>query len=201
MLERPKVLWFGRPPNEHDLREAKNRHLVIEAVPAGTVVSWKVPDQPSLTAGTEVTPGTTIAVTVSKGPTPRTVPALSGLDEAAATAALAAVQLTIVRADDIFSTAVPVGQVADQSLPAGTKVDRGSSVTIAISKGPDLVLLPSLSGLDYPSVQAAITGAGLIVGTVTGNTGGVLYAVQVGPSPVIVGQQILRGTAIDLYYF
>ena len=37
MLERPKVLWFGRPPNEHDLREAKNRHLVIEAVPAGTV--------------------------------------------------------------------------------------------------------------------------------------------------------------------
>ena len=172
-----------------------------EAVPAGTVVSWKVPDQPSLTAGTEVTPGTTIAVTVSKGPTPRTVPALSGLDEAAATAALAAVQLTIVRADDIFSTAVPVGQVADQSLPAGTKVDRGSSVTIAISKGPDLVLLPSLSGLDYPSVQAAITGAGLIVGTVTGNTGGVLYAVQVGPSPVIVGQQILRGTAIDLYYF
>ncbi len=172
-----------------------------EVVPSGTVLSWKVPDQPSLTAGTEVTPGTTVAVMVSKGPAPRVVPALSGLDEAAATAALTAVQLSVVRADDIFSTAVPVGQVADQSLPAGTQVDRGSSVTIAISKGPDLVLLPSLSGLDFPSVQAALTAAGLTVGTVTGNTAGVLYAVQVGPNPVIVGQQILRGTAIDLFYF
>ena len=172
-----------------------------EDKPTGTVLTWSVPDQPSLTAGTEVTPGTTIAVTVSKGPTPRDVPALTGMDEATATAALAAVQLTIVRADDIFSTAVPVGQVADQSLPAGTKVDRGSSVTIAISKGPDLVLLPSLSGLDFASVQAALTTAGLAVGTVTGNTAGYLYAVKVGGNDVIVGQQILRGTPIDLFYF
>lgn len=172
-----------------------------EVAAAGIVLTWKVPDQPSLTAGTEVTPGTTVSVTVSKGPSPRIVPALSGLDVAGATAALAAVQLTVVRADDIFSAAIPVGQVADQSLPAGTKVDRGSSVTIAISKGPDLVAVPSLSGLDFASAQAAIAGAGLTVGTVTGNTAGVLYAVQVGPNAVAVGQQIPRGTPIDLYYF
>lgn len=35
MLERPKMLWFGRPPSEHDLREAKNRHVVIEVVLPG----------------------------------------------------------------------------------------------------------------------------------------------------------------------
>lgn len=35
MLDRPKMLWFGRPPSEYDLREAKNRHVVIEVVSPG----------------------------------------------------------------------------------------------------------------------------------------------------------------------
>ncbi|CAB4886842.1 unannotated protein [freshwater metagenome] len=172
-----------------------------ETVPSGTVLSWTVPAQPSLTMGAEVVQGTVIAVTVSKGPAPRDVPNLVGLDETGATAALTAVQLTIVRADDIFSSTVPVGQVADQSLAPGTKVDRGSSVTIAVSKGPDLVLLPELSGLDFASIQEALVSAGFTVGTVTGNTNGYLYAVQVAGNPVVVGQQIVRGTAIDLFYF
>lgn len=40
MLERPKMLWFGRPPSEHDLREAKNRGLAIEEVPPGTIPDY-----------------------------------------------------------------------------------------------------------------------------------------------------------------
>ncbi len=35
MLERPKMLWFGRQPNEDDLREAKNRDLTLEVVGSG----------------------------------------------------------------------------------------------------------------------------------------------------------------------
>ena len=52
MLERPKMLWFGKPPSEHDLREAKNRHVVIEVVQASekpnfryarAAVFWAIP--------------------------------------------------------------------------------------------------------------------------------------------------------------
>ena len=41
MIERPKMLWFGRPPSEHDLREAKNRHVVIEVVPPGQQANFR----------------------------------------------------------------------------------------------------------------------------------------------------------------
>lgn len=32
MIERAKILWFGCPPSDDDVREASNRHLVIECV-------------------------------------------------------------------------------------------------------------------------------------------------------------------------
>jgi serine/threonine-protein kinase len=149
----------------------------------------------------EVVQQTVVAVVVSKGPAPRTVPTLLGLDEAGATAALAAIDLTVVRAADIFSNDVPVGQVADQSLASGTAIDRGSSVTIAISKGPDLVAMPSLANLSHAAVKTALTDAGLVLGAVEGNTAGFLYATKAAGAPVVVGQLLLRGTAIDLSYY
>jgi serine/threonine-protein kinase len=172
-----------------------------EDIPTGTIMSWSVPAQPSLVAGMEVVQGTVVAVVVSKGPAPRAVPNLVGMDEAAATAALAAVQLTIVRSGDIFSNDIPVGQVAQQSILPATLIDRGAAVTVAISKGPDVVPMPNLSGLNFAAVQAALTAAGLQVGTVTGNTAGFLYGINVAGAPVTAGQQLLRGTAIDLSYY
>lgn len=35
MLDRPKMLWFGRPPTGDDFRETKNRGLTLEVVAAG----------------------------------------------------------------------------------------------------------------------------------------------------------------------
>lgn len=172
-----------------------------EAIPPGTVMSWSVPAQPSLVAGMEVVQGTVVAVVVSKGPAPRVVPKLLGLDEAAATAALTAIQLTIVRGDDVFSNDVPAGQVVQQSVAEGAPLDRGSAVTVAFSKGPDLVAMPDLTGLNYAAVQTALTTAGLQLGAVQGNTAGFLYAIKAAGAPVVAGQQILRGTAIDLSYY
>lgn len=41
MLERPKLLWFGRPPSAEDLREAKNRDLILEVVSAGPMPDFR----------------------------------------------------------------------------------------------------------------------------------------------------------------
>lgn len=171
-----------------------------ETVAAGQIVSWSVPAQPSLVTGMEVVQGTVIAVVVSKGPEPRVVPQLVGLDVAAAKAALVALQLTMVKTDDVFSD-VPIGVVAQQSVAAGGTVDRDGSVSIALSKGPDLVVLPNLSGLAFEAVQKALTDAGLVVGVVAGNTAGFLYGINVAGVPVVAGQQLPRGTSIDLSYY
>ncbi len=177
------------------------QQVYSEDVPADTVISWSVPAQPGLTPGMSVMQQTDIAVVLSKGPAPRTVPKLVGLDEAAATAALAALKLTVTRdPNDTFSPTVPAGLVADQSVAAGTQVPRNSSVTIAISKGPDYVAMPSLQGLDFAGIQAALTAAGLTVGKVTGPNTGILYQASIAGAPALPGQMYIRNTAVDLFY-
>jgi beta-lactam-binding protein with PASTA domain/serine/threonine protein kinase len=171
-----------------------------ETVAVGQIVSWSVPAQPSLVTGMEVVQGTVIAVVVSKGPEPRVVPQLVGLDVEAAKAALVALQLTMVKTDDVFSD-VPIGVVAQQSVAVGGTVDRDGSVSIALSKGPDLVVMPNLSGLKFDAVQKALTDAGLVVGVVAGNTAGFLYGINVAGVPVVAGQQLPRATVIDLSYY
>jgi Ternary complex associated domain 9 len=41
MLERPKMLWFGKPPSEEDFLEAKNRDLTLEVVGAGALPDFR----------------------------------------------------------------------------------------------------------------------------------------------------------------
>ena len=171
-----------------------------ETVAVGQIVSWSVPAQPSLVTGMEVVQGTVIAIVVSKGPEPRVVPQLVGLDVEAAQAALVALRLTMAKTDDVFSD-VPLGVVAQQSVAAGATVDRDGSVSIALSKGPDLVVMPNLSGLAFDAVQKALTDAGLVVGVVAGNTAGFLYGINVAGVPVVAAQQLPRGTSIDLSYY
>ncbi len=171
-------------------------------LPAGTVISWMVPEQPLITAGTEVMQRTVVAVTVSKGPGPRSVPNLKGLDEPTALQTMTALGLVVVRDADIFSDTFAAGLVADQSLPEGTVLQRGDTVVYAVSKGPDVVAMPTIDGLTYDQLFAAINAAGLTVGTVTGPTdgSGTLTSVSSAGQPVVAGQQLARGAAIDLTY-
>jgi len=172
-----------------------------EAVPQGVVVSWTVPDSPSLTAGGTVLRGTTVRLVVSGGPAPRIVPDLSGATLDAATAAVNALGLEIAQAPDEFSNTVPVGQIVRQDPAAGSELARGATVTVVLSRGPDLVSMPPLAGLDYNGIRAALEGAGWTVGTVTGdpNTGR-LNNVRVNGQEVSVGFTALRGTPVDLVF-
>ncbi len=174
-----------------------------EVIPAGTVISWMVPAQPGLTEGMEVMQRTVVSVVVSKGPAPRQVPQLIGLDPAAAQAAVEGLQLVFVRDVDRFSPDVPAGLVMDQSLPPGTEIARGDTVIVAVSMGPDLVVMPSLEGQTFEQIKATLAAAGLAVGEVTGPTdgSGFLVSVTVDGRDVQVGEMLLRGTALDFEYF
>jgi serine/threonine-protein kinase len=171
-----------------------------EVQPEGTVMSWTVPAQPGLKAGMEVIQQTVVALTVSKGPKPRIVPQLIGLDPAAAQAAAEALQLKLERDVDRFSNDVPAGIVLDQSQPAGSEIPRGATMVIAVSKGPDLVDVPSLDGLTIDQIRDTLAAAGLQVGKVTGPTTGSIARVTANGKAIHLGDKLLRGTALDFEY-
>ena len=134
-----------------------------ETIPAGIVVSWMVPDQPGLKAGDTVTPKTTVAVVLSAGPQPRVVPNLTGMTVDQATAALTEQGLVLLQLEPEFdnSGAIAAGLIIRQDLPPDTNVDRGAVISVVVSKGQDLVAVPSLGNLTLQQATDALTAAGL----------------------------------------
>ncbi|MFM8564362.1 MAG: PASTA domain-containing protein [Acidimicrobiia bacterium] len=173
-----------------------------EDVAVGLVIRWAVGLQPNLVAGQEVVKGTAVDIVVSQGPAPRVVPDLRGMTIDAATAALNDLQLIVNRADDEFSPDVPLGGVSTQSPAAGESLAKGSSVTVAISKGPDVVSMPNLAtATTLDLVKQSLANAGLTLGTVTGRVRGAPIAALVGGQIVAPGQQLPRGSVVDVVYY
>jgi serine/threonine-protein kinase len=171
-----------------------------ETVPLDQVISWTVPDQPSLVAGGTVTKGTAVVVVVSAGPQPRVVPDLAGSSLADARAALEQLGLVVEQGADEFSPTVPAGQVSRVDPAPTSTVQRGSTVTLYVSKGPDLVTFPSLAGLDATAIRATLESAGFKVGTVSGDATLAFVAAVVNGQYAVADQQFPRGTAVDLYF-
>lgn len=171
-----------------------------ETVPAGSVISWSVPDDPDLAAGSEVLPGTEIAVVVSQGPTPRIVPDFAGMTVEEAETLLVADRLQIEVGAAVFSDTVPNGEIVSSNPAAGTAVPRDSTVVVVPSKGVDLVAVPDLSRMTLPQARQALTRAGLQVGTVIGNSQGRFAVASVQGDDVEAGARIKRNSAVDLAF-
>jgi serine/threonine-protein kinase len=124
--------------------------------PSGIVIKQKP------AAGTVIQSGSTVAITLSSGAPPGTVPNLAG-----ETASLAKTELT--RAGFHYSTTtassstVAKGLVISTNPASGSSAKRGTVVQLTVSSGAPLVPLPAVTGLQYPSAQAALLGAGFKV--------------------------------------
>lgn len=97
--------------------------------PQGTVLST----DPK--AGTEVEPGTKVNLVVAKASTKVEVPSLAGMNEDQARERLAELGLTLEAQTQETSDATP-GTAIAQSPQAGTKVERGTTVTVTFAKEP-----------------------------------------------------------------
>jgi beta-lactam-binding protein with PASTA domain/tRNA A-37 threonylcarbamoyl transferase component Bud32 len=186
------------PTAEAALLEAGLRRGTVtprnhEAVPAGVVITWSVggQDRPA-----EAPKGSAVDLTVSAGPAPRTVPAVAGLGPDAAKAALAQGDSRFaVAVVEEFSDDVDAGLAIRTNPPAGAKVARGASVTLFVSKGPDLVEVPSIRGAG--SLEEAVQrleAAGLVAGEVYGPARGKPY--ETDPA---AGTSVKRGSSVDIY--
>ncbi|MEI8239462.1 MAG: PASTA domain-containing protein, partial [Actinomycetota bacterium] len=172
-----------------------------EHIPASQVISWTVPASPALVAGGTVTKGTQVVLVASAGPAPRAVPKLVGLTVAQATAKLKEEQLLIVvQAQPRFDPTVPKGQIMSEAPKAGTAVPRGSKVTVVLSKGPDMVAVPSPKGLNLAQLKAAFVKAGFTIGKVTGITTKPVGPITVHGVRIHIGEKFPRGTTVDFAY-
>ena len=171
-----------------------------ETVPAGSIISWQVLDDASLTAGAQVLPDTTIELVVSDGPQPRPAPALVNLNLEEATAATDALQLVIAQGDDVFSGQIEVGRVVIQTPAPDTPVQRGGTVTVQLSKGPDLLPIPDLAGMTYPQAEQTLADAGFGVNSLLGTTEGTFVSISVDGENVQPGDLFPRDTGVDLIF-
>jgi serine/threonine-protein kinase len=171
-----------------------------EAVAIGTVVSWTVPDQPTLKVGDSVVKGTTVAINVSSGPALRDVPSVLGMTLEVATAKLTELGLVVVEAPAMGSPDVPAGQISVQVPVAAEKLAKGGTVTITVSKGQTTTLIPSIYGKDLATVKERLLKYGMVIGKVTGNTKRGLKSALIDGKVVKNYARVIVGKTVDLVF-
>lgn len=133
-----------------------------DSVPNGIVISATLPDGTAADPGVRSTRGTEVALLVSKGPAPVTV--VSVVNEAldAATATLDGLGLKVATGE-AFSDTVDAGHVISQDPPDKTVLHRGDTVTLTVSKGPELLPVPNVYGTNVKAATTTLEDAGFVV--------------------------------------
>lgn len=127
-----------------------------EDVPPGQVISQ------SVAAGTSLAHDSTVDVVLSKGREPLTMPTLTGKGASAAKSSIEALGL-VASPTEAYSDTVPEGQVISQQTREGSTVYRGDSVSYTVSKGPEMVTVPDVVGLQRQEARNKLEGAGFTV--------------------------------------
>ncbi|WP_420898525.1 Stk1 family PASTA domain-containing Ser/Thr kinase [Cryobacterium cryoconiti] len=153
------------------------------------------------------------------------VPSLTSSSPENATSQLTALGLEVALGTE-FSGTIPAGLVSSTDPDSGTRVDKGSTVTLLVSQGPQPITLPVLAGLSSDAAAAAVTDlsagigatdsifddtveSGLVISASRESDGGdvsqggdyfqgmnVNLVVSLGPVPDVSGETVDDATAI-----
>ncbi|WP_405731937.1 Stk1 family PASTA domain-containing Ser/Thr kinase [Streptomyces sp. NBC_01537] len=128
-----------------------------DEVDAGEVIST---DPKS---GTTRSPDSAIALTVSKGE-PVDAPDVVGDLQADAEQTLTDAGLKFkVAATPVYSDEADAGAVAEQNPAADTQLARGDTVTLTLSKGQEMIVVPDVEGKDVDEAKQILQDAGFDV--------------------------------------
>jgi serine/threonine-protein kinase len=104
--------------------------------------------------------GETVTIRIGKAPRQVPVPNVVGMTEEEATAAITDAGLEVGNVSTQPDPA-PAGQVISQSLPADQPVDKGTTIDLVVSLGPETVTVPDLTCLTYGKASSALSSVGL----------------------------------------
>ena len=141
-----------------------------EITPIGKVVST----DPA--GGTSVKRETPVTILVSKGPAPVEVPPIIGTLITDATTTLGAIGLTTETTREDFDDSVAGTILSTDPIP-GTTVPKGTVIKVVLSKGPVLIDVPNVVGMDVATATATLEVAGFQVKTVNKLTVAILNKV------------------------
>lgn len=144
--------------NEAGFNNVTSTQEYATGTTAGIVLQLSVEQGKTLPHNTE------IELTVSKGPEPIEIPGVVGKTQADAESELAKYELTAV-VKEAFDGSVPKGEVISQDPSASAAGHRGDSVTITVSKGPEMIEVPDVIGKSQAAAREALEGRGFKVKT------------------------------------
>jgi len=145
-------------------------------------------------AGTSRRAGSAVALVVSKGAA-IDVPDVTGQDLDEATAALEKAGLKVAISPAQVNSDEDKGKVAEQS-PADGQAAAGDTVTLTLSKGPELVEVPDVVGSSVDDAKSALEKAGFKVDEDRGILG--LFGDTVKKQSVSAGDTAPKGSTITI---
>ncbi|TGZ18601.1 serine/threonine protein kinase [Streptomyces sp. S816] len=158
-------------------------------VDAGAVIST------APASGTERHAGSAIALTVSKG-SPIDVPDVTGDDPADARQELTSAGLKVKIASEQVNSEYDKGKVARQSPGDGKQAAAGDTVTLTLSKGPQMIEVPDVTGDSVDDAHQALEDAGFKVNEDRGILG--LFGDTVQKQSVEGGKTAPKGSTITI---
>ncbi len=156
----------GLPVGEARNRVATNGWNVTEVRQKNDTQPLDVVFKTTPSSG-ELAEGESFVLYVSDGPTPSVLPPMVGMPVEQVMATLAPLDLKLVVSGQQFSETAPVNTVvaftvAGQTVPEGSAVDKGSTVNVIVSAGPEPRTIPQLTGLPPDQVEQTLKGLGLV---------------------------------------
>ncbi|MFJ6831289.1 Stk1 family PASTA domain-containing Ser/Thr kinase [Streptomyces sp. NPDC091209] len=146
-------------------------------------------------AGTPRHSGSAIAIVVSKG-APVELPDVTGSSVEDATAQLEGAGLKVRIAAQQVNSDFDKGQVAEQTPGAGHEAATGDTVTLTVSKGPEMVEVPDVVGDSVDDAKTALEDAGFQVNEDRGLLG--LFGDTVKKQSVHGGDTAPKGSTITI---
>lgn len=156
-----------------------------------------VTQQPA--AGERIKQSRPINITVSKGPQLIEIPSFVGNSLREALIELDNLSLSSGDIQYIFRLSEDPGTVINQIPAAGAEVEKGSEITLFVSRGErDIsVRMPDLTGLQQSEAVALIRDKGLNVGQISVETSNRFADGQVISQSVRAGEYLPKGIAVD----
>jgi serine/threonine-protein kinase len=171
------------------LKAGKQIEVFHETRPVGTVVSG------SIDAGQPVKPGTVVDLNVSKGPAPVKIISFKDKPFVDAEAFYKNAGLIVQRAEDKYDGKIVAGNVISSNPKTGSSVPRNGTITFTVSKGPEMIAIPGVRGVNSETAKKQLTDLGFKVEVKRVSPfGSTAWGTNPGE-----GQQAPKGSTITLY--
>ncbi|WP_414732160.1 Stk1 family PASTA domain-containing Ser/Thr kinase [Acetobacterium carbinolicum] len=149
-------------------------------------------------SGKELQSGKTVKVTVSKGVKTGNIPTVIGMSETEAIKAIEAANFVVGEIKREFNSDYNADIVFQMNPNANTTANEGTKVTIYVSKGENLVTVPSVIGQTEADAKNTITKAGLTVGTISYESSGDYTKGMVMKQSPTDGNQVANGSNVAI---